>query len=55
MQKKFHVRLYYSGYIGVEVYAKTEDEALIKARKSDIDVEEILPTLERWPDADEVE
>jgi hypothetical protein len=51
---KYVVRIYYSGYITKVVDAKNEEDALLKARKEHMDMEEILPTLERWEMADEV-
>ena len=51
---RYMVRMYYSGYISKVVDAESEEEALLKARKEPADMDEILPTLERWESADEV-
>ena len=55
MSKEFVVRLYYSGYITKIVSSNNEEWALLKARNDYGNMEEILPTLKRWEEADEVE
>ena len=51
---RYIVRMYYSGYISKVVDAESEEDAILKARKEPVDMDEILPTLERWESADEV-
>ncbi len=50
--KNFRVDIFYSGYCTYEIQAKTEDEAIIKARKLPVNKKEILNTLECWQKVD---
>lgn len=51
----FDVKIYHSGFCAYKVNAKTEDEAIKKARKFPINKNEILSNLENWQDADNAE
>lgn len=53
--KTFEVKIYYSGFCTHQVKAKTESEAIKKARKFPINENEILSNLEDWKDADNAE
>ena len=50
--KEFEVKLYYSGYCTHLVKANNESEAIGKAKKLEINNDEILSNLENWKDAD---
>lgn len=53
--KIFEVKIYYSGFCTHQVKAKTENEAMVKARKFPINKNEILNNLENWKEADDAE
>lgn len=53
--KNFEVKVYYSGFCTHQVKAKTEGEAIKKARKFSIHKNEILNNLENWKEADNAE
>lgn len=50
--KEFEVKLYYSGYCTHLVKANNDSEAIKKARKLEINNDEILTNLENWKDDD---
>jgi hypothetical protein len=52
--KIFEVKIYQSSFCTHKIEARTEDEAIEKARKVPINVSEILNNFECWKDADEV-
>lgn len=52
-QKKFEVKIYYSGFCTFEMEADNAADAILKARKLEIDKNEILSNLENWNEADE--
>lgn len=51
--KNFDVKIYYSGYCSYQVAAESQDEAIIKARDLQCKEDELLNTMENWPEADE--
>lgn len=51
--KIFEVKIYYSGFNTYHVNAKSEDEAIIEARKLSIKKNEIINNIENWQEADE--
>ncbi len=51
--KKFEVKVYYSGFCTYEIEAENEEQAINKARKLEINRNEILSNLENWEEADE--
>jgi len=53
--KIFEVKIYYSSFCVSQVKAKTESEAIKKARKFSINKKEILNNLESWKEADNAE
>ena len=53
--KIFEVKIYHSGFCIHQVKAKTEGEAIKKAREFSINENEILNNLENWKDADNAE
>lgn len=53
--KIFEVKIYHSGFSTHRVKAKTENEAIKKARKLPIKESEMLSNLESWQEADDVE
>jgi len=53
--KNFEVKIYHSSFCSYQVKAKTEDEAIIRARKFSVNDGEILSNLENWKDADNAE
>lgn len=53
--KKFEVKIYHSGFCTYQVKAKTEDEAIVRARRLRINPNEIFTNLENWEDADTAE
>ena len=50
--KTFEVQIYHSSFCTHQVKAKTEGEAIKKARKLLINKNEILNNLENWKEAD---
>jgi len=52
--KKFEVEIYYSGFCTYQIKAKTEAEAIIKARGRQVDRNELLSNIESWKEADTV-
>lgn len=55
MNKKFEVHLYHTAFTASVVNAKSEEEAILKARKRKINLKEISSNLESWKDADTAE
>jgi len=55
MTKSFEVQIYYSGFCSYQIKAKTEAEAIQKARELPIDKNQIFSNLENWQEADTVE
>ena len=53
--KAFEVKIYHSSFCTHQVKAKTEGEAIKKARKLPVNKNEILNNLENWRDADSAE
>lgn len=53
--KPFEVKIYHSGFCTYQVKAKTEGEAIKKARKFSINKNEILNNLGNWEEADDAE
>jgi len=53
--KIFEVKIYHSGFCTYQVKAKTESEAVKKARKFPINKNEIFNNLENWKEADDAE
>lgn len=53
--KTFDVKIYYSGYCTQKVIAKNQDDAIIKARNLKLKEDELLNTLQNWPEADEAD
>lgn len=53
--KKFEVKIYYTGFCSYQVEAKSEYEAIKKTRKLEIKSNEILSNLENWKEADTAE
>lgn len=51
--RKFEVRIYHSSFCTYEVEAENSDEAILKARKLQIDKNEIMSNLEEWSEANE--
>ena len=51
----FEIKIYHSGFCTYQVKAKTESEAIKKARKFSINKNEILNNLENWEEADNAE
>ena len=52
--KQFEVEIYYSGFCTYQIEAKTEEEAIIKARERQADRNELLSNIESWKEADTV-
>lgn len=50
--KEFEVKIYYSSYCTYLVKADNETKAINKARKLEINNDEILSNLENWKEAD---
>ncbi|MFQ5965854.1 MAG: hypothetical protein ACE5KZ_16410 [Candidatus Scalinduaceae bacterium] len=50
--KKFEVNIYYSSFCTYEVEAENMDGAIKKARKININENDILTNLENWEEAD---
>ncbi len=50
--KKFEVKIYYTGFCVYSIEAQDEADAIIKARNLPINQNEILSNLENWEDAD---
>lgn len=53
--KTFEVKIYHSGFCTYQIKAKTESEAIKKAREFSINKNEILNNLENWEEADDAE
>lgn len=53
--KNFEVKIYRSGFNTYKVKAKSEAEAIEKARKLPINRQEVLNNLENWKEADTAE
>ncbi len=53
--KKFEVKVYYTGFCSYRVKAENESEAIKSARKSKVNDNEILNNLENWEEADTAE
>ena len=53
--KQFEVNIYYSSYCTYIVEAKDKTEAISKARKLEINENDILSNLETWVEADTAE
>lgn len=53
--KTFEVKIFHSTFCTHQIKAKTEDEAIRKARKFPIHKNEILNNLENWEEADDAE
>jgi len=58
--KTFKVRLFYSTFQTVEIEAENEEDAIVKARESDLAIKEIdglefMENLEPWEECDEAE
>jgi hypothetical protein len=53
--KKYEVQIYYSGFCSYIIEAENENEAIEKGRAIPININDFLPTLENWKDADTVE
>jgi hypothetical protein len=58
--KTFKVRLFYSTFQTVEIEAENEEDAIVKARESDLTIKEIdglefMENLEPWEECDEAE
>ena len=53
--KSFQVKIYHSSFTTHWVKARTEDEAIKKARQLPIEENEIFNNLEDWHEADEAE
>lgn len=51
--RKFEVRIYHSSFCTYEVEAENSDEAILKAKKLQIDENEIMSNLEEWSEANE--
>ncbi|RJO61948.1 MAG: hypothetical protein C4542_05190 [Dehalococcoidia bacterium] len=54
IMKKYEVCLYHSTYQRIEVEANSREEAHKKATEKELDKDEIIGNLERWPEADEI-
>ena len=52
--KKFEIKIYYTGFCTYEIEAQNEAEAILKARKRPINRKEIITNLENWEEADTV-
>ena len=52
---KFIVRRYFSGFCTYSVEAKTEEEAVLRARELPVDLDEVMGTLMDWEEADDVQ
>lgn len=50
--KKFEVQIYYSGFCTYEVEADSKETAILKARKFNLKINEILSNIENWKEAD---
>jgi hypothetical protein len=50
--KKYEVNIYYSSFCTCEVEAENMGDAIKKARKININENEILTNLENWEEAD---
>lgn len=53
--KNFEVKIYHSGFNIYKVEAKTEAEAIEKARKLPVNMREIANNLENWEEVDTAE
>ncbi|MEM4271176.1 MAG: hypothetical protein QXO70_03735 [Candidatus Pacearchaeota archaeon] len=53
--KKYEVKIYYTGFYTYEVVAESEEEAILKARELPLNWNEIATTLENWKEADNAE
>ncbi len=51
--KKYDVIIYFTTFCTYEVEAKSEEEAIAKARKLEINKDELLMNLNSWKEADE--
>ncbi len=47
-------RIYFTGFCTYKVKAKSEEQAIEKARMKIVGKNEILYNLENWPEADEI-
>jgi len=52
--KKFEVKVYYTGFCVYSIEAQDEAGAIIKARNLPIIQNEVISNLENWEDADTV-
>lgn len=50
--RKFEIKIYYTGFCTYEIEAQDEAEAIIKARKLSVNQNEIITNLENWEVAD---
>jgi len=50
--RKFEIKIYYTGFCTYEIEAQDEAEAIIKARKLPVNQNEILSNIENWEEAD---
>lgn len=50
--RKFEIKIYYSGFCTYEIEAQDEAEAILKARKLPVNQNEIITNLENWEEAD---
>ncbi|HNX11919.1 MAG TPA: hypothetical protein PKH68_02915 [Paludibacteraceae bacterium] len=50
--RKFEIKIYYTGFCTYEIEAQDEAEAIIKARKLSVNQNEIITNLENWEEAD---
>ena len=51
--KKYEVKIYYTSFCTFEIDADSEEEAIFKARKLEINNNELEINLENWEEADE--
>ncbi len=50
--RKFEIKIYYTGFCTYEIEAQDEAEAILKARKLPVNQNEIITNLENWEEAD---
>ncbi len=50
--KTYEVQIYYSGFTTNKIEAKSEEDAIIKARLLDVNKDELLTNIENWEEAD---
>lgn len=50
--RKFEIKIYYTGFCTYEIEAQDEAEAILKARKLPVNQNEIISNLENWEEAD---